>query len=100
MTEPEAIPPPLTFMIVTTQVAGAKVRVDCGSESKTADLHPVPDAGGWAVVVFIPFFEVSGLPTCEPDEANEPVRCASSDGPRIEVLDQIGNFVGCVDESN
>ena len=84
MRAPDPAAPGLpSFMLVTTTVEGAKVRVPTSTGPVTADLHPLPDGGRVAVV----FTEEMNTPWCIGGTAP---------GPRLEVLDAADDVVDCL----
>jgi hypothetical protein len=84
MRAPDPAAPSLpSFMLVTTTVEGAKLRVPTPIDPITVDLHPLPDGGRVAVV----FTEAVDAPWCADGTAA---------GPRLEVLDAAGAVVDCL----
>jgi hypothetical protein len=84
MRAPDPAAPSLpSFMLVTTTVEGAKLRVPSSTGPVTADLHPLPDGGRVAVV----FTEEMDTAWCTD---------GTSPGPRLEVLDAADKVIDCL----
>lgn len=87
---------PEYVMITTSQPAATQMRVTVGSKVVEADVHPVPDGGFDTVGAGIAFVELpkaTTFPICNPNPPPVPEGMAVV---RVDLLDGLGNAIGCV----
>lgn len=78
------------FMVLTSNIEAATVRVTTGDDVATAPMTEVPgNVPRWAGVVFV---ARPGHPTCDP-----PPNVGDVDIARVELLDEGGRIVQCLD---
>lgn len=79
----------LSFVVVSTTVEAAMLRVITTDDEATVSLVPVPGGGLWAGVAFV---DVPGLPTCPAAGVPPP----SAPVMTVEALDAAGAVIGCL----
>jgi hypothetical protein len=80
------------FVLATIGVPGARLRVTTPEGTVEGTLHPIPDSHLWGGVVF-----ADGLGTAAPLCGAIPEPPEDMTAVTVEVLDEVGAVVGCVD---
>jgi hypothetical protein len=80
------------FVLTTIDAPGARLRVTTPEGTAEGTLHPIPDSDLWGGVVF-----AEGLGTVAPICAGIPEPPDEMTAVTIEVLDEAGAVVGCID---